>query len=95
MTTTIESIAKNVIIFEQDGQIDDNVFDVVCGLTHDEFEAVADLSLDQNGAPSNRAQNLYPNYYDCCNLGEWSNLEAAQDVMQRVRNVAYELHFAE
>jgi len=90
---TIKSIAAQVSASEYPEYpeyLKNSVFSAVCELSDEEFNSLADLSLDAGGAKPNgsRAQYLYPDFADCTNLGEFDNLEAAQDLMQKIFNAA-------
>lgn len=97
-TVTIESIAARFslpqdtddceIDASESNDLSNAVWEAVCGLSDEEFDAIADLDLDPDGAPANgsRAQYLYPQYADCTALGEFRNLQAAQALMQEIFN---------
>ena len=86
---TVETIAASLSGKTYEGiELENAVWSAVCDLNDSEWHALADLSLDPDGTSANgsRAQALYPNFADPGSLGEFYNLEAAQDLCQRIYN---------
>jgi len=86
---TLESIVESLSGKTYEGnELENAVWLDVCNLTDAEWQALANMKLDADGTPANgsRAQALYPNFADPGSLGEFDNLEAAQDLCQRIYN---------
>ena len=81
---TIESLAATLSI--TDANLANHVYELVCGLSDDEFNALADLSLNPDGTSLSvyAAWCIYPDFADSSTLGEFDNLEAAQCLMQEI-----------